>query len=191
LTKPKTQALIFSPSEGQSKELLGYVREMNDAVGRPVKVIRQSMTELAWENGSVVKAKADAPKSARGFTPNILIIDEGAQVSDELYLAVKPMMVLGNAEMMILSTPYGQVGWFFEIWKDKTILNRWKTFEVNAYQCPRIDKATLEEHRLTMPPRWFDQEYMLAFNSAVDAVFPGDIIDRAARLDDAYLPLEL
>jgi hypothetical protein len=159
LTEPRYSVLVFSPTEDQSKEFLSYVAQMNDDLGCPVPLIRQSLSELAWSNGSRVKAKADSPRGSRGFTPNMIVVDEGAQVSDELYLSIKPMMVLGQSEMMVLSTPFGKHGWFFDIWDDPKKLQKWETFKVTAYDCPRIDPAVLEEHRLTMPARWFNQEY--------------------------------
>lgn len=182
---------MFSPTEDQSKEFLGYVREMNEELGCPVPLIRESLSELAWANGSRIKAKADSPRGSRGFTPNMIVVDEGAQVSDELYLSIKPMMVLGQAEMIILSTPFGKSGWFFDIWDDERKLSQWQPFKVTAYECPRIDRAILADHAATMPPRWFNQEFLCEFNDAVDAVFGREVIERAAKLDDAYLPLEI
>jgi hypothetical protein len=191
LTEPRYSVLVFSPTEDQSKEFLSYVAQMNDDLGCPVPLIRQSLSELAWSNGSRVKAKADSPRGSRGFTPNMIVVDEGAQVSDELYLSIKPMMVLGQSEMMVLSTPFGKHGWFFDIWDDPKKLQKWETFKVTAYDCPRIDPAVLEEHRLTMPARWFNQEYLVEFNDAVDAVFGKSVIDAAERDDARFEPLYL
>lgn len=187
LTRPRYRVLVFSPTEDQSKEFLDYVREMNETVGCPVPLVRESRTELAWANGSVVKAKPDSPRGSRGFTPDLLVIDEGAQVSDELFLSVQPMMVLGRAEMLILSTPFGKRGWFFGIWDDPAKLALWRPFKVTAYECPRISPRVLDEHRRTMPPRWFAQEYLCEFNDAVDAVFPRDVIDAAEDAGAAIL----
>jgi hypothetical protein len=166
----KCYTLVFSPTGDQSKEFLGLAREMNDALGCPVPLVRESLSELAWANGSRLKAKPDSPRGSRGPTPDLVIIDEGAQASDELYMSLKPMMVLGKAEMIILSTPFGKLGWFFDIWNDP---------------------AKLEEHRLTMPPRWFAQEYLCEFNDAVDAVFTLQAIHAAERADDLFLPLAM
>lgn len=191
LTRPRFHTLVFSPTEDQSKEFLNYVRGMNEDLGCPVPLVRESLTELAWANGSVVKAKPDSPRGSRGFTPDLVVVDEGAQVSDELYLSIKPMMVLGKAEMMILSTPFGKLGWFFDIWDDAKKLSRWEQFRITAMDCPRIDPLVLEEHRATMPPRWFDQEYMTVFNDAVDAVFGKQVIESAVKDEDAFLPFDL
>lgn len=176
LLRKRYKTLIFAPTEEQSKELLDYVREMNDAVGSPVPVVRESLTEIAWANGSRVRVKTDRPKSSRGFTPDLIVIDEAAQVSDVLYMSVQPMMVLGKAELMALTTPFGKLGWFYEAWTDDEKRRYWRTFTVTADQCPRISTTVLDEHRRTMPQRWFDQEYNCQFNDVENAVFPLDVI---------------
>lgn len=190
LTK-RSKVLIFAPTEDQSKELLQYVREMNDAVGCPIPLVGESETRLLWANGSEVKAKTDRPKSSRGFTPDLVVIDEAAQVSDPLYLSVKPMLILGQCELMALTTPFGKLGWFFELWDSPEQSRYWRKFRITAYQCPRIRREILEEHRLTLPPRWFAQEYECQFNDAIDAVFDREVIRSAVRNDDAFLPLAL
>ena len=187
----QSKVLIFAPTEDQSKELLQYVREMNDALGNPVPVVSETETRIRWSNGSEVKAKTDRPKSSRGFTPDLVVIDEAAQVTDLLYLSVAPMQILGRCDFLALSTPFGKVGWFFDIWDRPEKLRLWTPFRITADQCPRIDRATLEEHRATMPPRWFEQEYMTVFNDAVDAVFGKAAIDAAEQDDDLFAPLAL
>lgn len=175
----RSQVLIFSPTEDQSKELLGYVRQMNDALGCPVPLVRESQTEMEWAGGSRVKVKTDRPKSSRGFTPDMVVIDEAAQVSDDLYLSVLPMMALGTADLFALSTPFGKRGWFFEMWDEPGKRAYWTTYTITAYQCPRIKPEILAQHRATMPARWFAQEYECAWNDPIGAVFPAELIDAA------------
>ncbi len=185
------KTLIFAPTEDQSKELLGYVGEMNDALGCPVELVSRTESRLKWANGSEVRAKSDVAKSSRGFTPNAVVIDEAAQVSDELYLSVMPMLVLGHCEILALTTPFGKAGWFFDLWEEPAKRALWETFTITAYQCPRIRRDILEEHKATMPPRWFAQEYLCAFNDAIDAVFGKQVIESAVKADDAFLPLAI
>ncbi len=187
----KTYVLVHNPTGDQSKEFLQLVRDMNEAMGSPLPLLRNSLTEMKWLNGSRVHAKADSPKGSRGPTPDLIVLDEAAQISDELYHSIKPMMLLGKAEMMAMSTPYGKDGWFFNLWDSASAMEHWKTFHITADECPRIDRLVLEEHRATMPPRWFDQEYYCVFNNAIDSVFGKEVIESACKMDDAFLPLAL
>jgi hypothetical protein len=191
LTTPGRKTLIFSPTEDQSKELLGYVREMNDALGCPVEVSSETESRIRWVNGSEVKAKTDRPKSSRGFTPHEVVIDEAAQVSDLLYLSVAPMQALGKCDVLALTTPFGKMGWFYELWNTPAKSRHWRTFRVTADQCPRIDRATLEMHRAVLPPQWFDQEYNCVFNNTTGVVFDRETLEACVTADDLYAPLDI
>lgn len=179
LTRDKYLALIFSPTLRQSKVFLEYVRDLDVRIGHPVPLVRESLTELAWANGSRVVSMPDSPKGSVGFTPALLVLDEGARISDELYLSVRPMLVLGRADIIALSTPFGKRGWFYGIWNDPARLRHWEPYRVTAYECPRIDRAMLEQDRFEMGDRWFSQEYELAFLDAQDAVFSHDDVQAA------------
>lgn len=189
--RQRTDVRVYNPTAGQSKEFVRLAKQMNDALGCPIPLIRESLSEMAWVNGSRLNAMPDSPRGSRGPTPDIIVLDEAAQVSDELHYSLMPMMILGKTETLALSTPYGKMGWFFETWDAPEKLRLWKSFRVTADECPRIDPLILEEHRAIMPPNWFAQEYYLAFNSAIDAVFGKEVIESAVKVDDAFLPLAL
>jgi len=77
---------------------------------------------------------------------------------------------------MMLTTPYGKRGAFFEEW---TGGRGWDRYEVPAAECPRISEEFLEEERETLPPWVFRQEYECSFEETEDAVFTLDMIERA------------
>lgn len=187
LTRPNYLAMVFSPTQYQSMEFLDYVRQMNAAMGQPYKLLRDARREMAWANGSRAVSFADSTKGAVGFTPNMLVIDEGAKVSDELYNSVRPMLALGDCEMLTISTPFGKRGWFFDIWGDPDKLAEWESFCITAEKCPRISPEFLRRELLTVGERWFGQEYLCKFNDAVDAVFAQSVIDQ--MFDNDLQPL--
>ena len=187
LLRPNRLAMIFSPTQYQSMEFLDYVRRMNAALGDPCKLVRDARREMCWSNGSRAVSFPDSTKGAVGFTPNTLVIDEGAKVSDELYNSVRPMMALGDCDMLTISTPFGKRGWFFDLWGDDEKLSEWKAFKVTAHHCPRISPAFLKRERQTVGERWYAQEYLCKFNDAVDAVFAQSVID--AAFDNDLVPL--
>lgn len=47
-----------------------------------------------------------------------LIVDEAARVPDELYHAVRPMLAVSGGQIVLLSTPFGSPGFFFDMWED-------------------------------------------------------------------------
>ena len=46
----------------------------------------------------------------------LLLVDEAARVSDDLYMAVRPMMAVSGGMWWLMSTPMGKRGLFYEAW---------------------------------------------------------------------------
>jgi hypothetical protein len=111
-------------------------------------------------------------------------VDEASRVADELYFAVRPMLAVSGGALMMLTTPYGKRGIFYEEW---TSGHGWDKYEVPARECPRIPPEFLEEERQTLPSWVFRQEYQCSFEEVEDAVFTTDMIDRAVT--DEVKPL--
>lgn len=168
--------MVFSPTLRQSIEYARYVRRMDRGLGHPVPVARSNLTSVEWANGSRLLSLPDSHEGVVGFTPTRVVIDEGSRVSDVLYLSLRPMLALG-AELEVLSTPFGKRGWFFDIFNTPKRLAMFRAWKVTAAECPRITRTFLDEERLELGERWFNQEYFLAFNDAVDAVFGADVIE--------------
>jgi hypothetical protein len=82
--------------------------------------------------------------------------------------------------MILLSTPFGQRGFFFTEWVEG---QDWKRFSVTARECPRISPDFLEEERATLGDWWFRQEYLCAFGENVDQYFTSEEITAAISGD--------
>jgi hypothetical protein len=109
--------LLLSPSLRQSGELFKKIVSIYDAIGRPVPVARETALQLELTNGSRIVSLPGAEGTVRGFSGvALLIIDEASRVSDALYYAVRPMLAVSNGQLVALSTPFGQRGWFFDEW---------------------------------------------------------------------------
>lgn len=178
LTRPLSTTLIFSPTARQSMEYARYVRRFDAALGHPVKVVRQSLSETEWSNGSRMLSLPDNHEGVVGFTPSRLVVDEASRVSDMLYMSIRPMLALG-AELEVLSTPFGRRGWFFDIFDKPQRLAKFRVWKVTAGECPRITKEFLAEELVELGERWFNQEYYLNFTDSIDAVFSADVISGA------------
>jgi hypothetical protein len=94
------------------------------------------------------------------------------------------MLAVSGGSLIMLSTPYGKRGVFYEEWISG---HEWERFEVRASQCPRISEAFLREEEETLPPFIYRQEYECSFEETEDQVFTTDLIDRAVT--DEVQPL--
>jgi hypothetical protein len=185
LYHPGALILCLAPALRQSQELFGKVLGFYRDLGRPVKSAAERKLSLELENGSRIVTLPGSEKTIRGFSgTSLLVLDEAARVDDELYFAVRPMLAVSGGALMMLSTPHGKRGVFYEEW---TSGHGWERYEVPAYSCPRISERFLDEERASLPPFIFRQEYECSFEETEDQVFTTDMIDRAVT--DEVQPL--
>jgi len=175
--KPGSLILCLAPALRQSQELFAKVLGFYRDLGRPVKPSGERKLSLELDNGSRIVTLPGTEKTIRGFSgASLLVLDEAARVEDDLYFAVRPMLAVSGGALMMLTTPYGKRGVFFEEW---TSGRDWERFEVPASQCPRISEEFLMEERDSLPPFIYRQEYECSFEETEDQVFTSDLIDRA------------
>ena len=110
-----------------------------------------------------------------------MLIDEAARVSDDLYNAMRPMLAVGDGDPWLMSTPFGQRGFFYEEWANGG--SRWERLSVPASECARIPAEFLAEERATMGDRWFRQEYCCEFVGAEGSLFDSELIRKAINYD--------
>jgi Terminase large subunit, T4likevirus-type, N-terminal len=174
---PGSLVLCLAPSERQSKELFAKVADSYRRLrGAPAPASDRKLG-MHLPNGSRIEALPGSEKTVRGFSgTSLLIVDEAARVDDELYYAVRPMLAVSGGALMMLSTPFGKRGVFYEEW---TRGEGWARYEVPAAQCPRIPDSFLEEERRALPSWVFRQEYECSFEETEDQVFTTEMVERA------------
>jgi hypothetical protein len=94
------------------------------------------------------------------------------------------MLAVSGGKLMMLSTPHGRRGVFFEAWDHGT---EWKRYRAPATECPRISPEFLEEERLARGNWWYRQEYFCEVLDTLDQVFGGEAIDKAMAEEVAPL----
>lgn len=182
LTAPGSLVLILAPSERQAKECFSKVAGFYRRLGYPVP--SESYRKMGMEllNGSRVEALPGTEKTVRGFSGvDLLIVDEASRVEDSLYYAVRPMLAVSGGRLMLMSTPHGRRGVFYETWENGG--PEWERYEVRGSECPRIPADFLEAERRSMPEYWFAQEYECEFRDTDDQVFSSLLIEAAESPD--------
>lgn len=178
LYRSRSLVLVLAPSLRQSQELFGKVAGFYRALGRPVPAQAERRLSLELENGSRIVTLPGTEKTIRGFSgAALLLVDEASRVDDGLYYAVRPMLAVSGGSLVMLSTPYGKRGAFFEEWTNGG--EGWERYEVPASACPRIPTAFLEEERAALPARVYRQEYECSFEETEDQVFGYEEIEGA------------
>lgn len=187
LREPESLVLLLSPSLRQSQELARKVFHAYAKLGRPVPSEAESRLVLELRNGSRVVALPGADDSSiRGFSHvSRLVLDEASRCSEALYRSCRPMISVSNGKILLLSTPYGRQGFFYETWIEQ---EGWLKIQVPASECPRLTREFLQEERQAMGQAWFSQEYLNSFEEVDDmTVFDYDLVQKA--LDPSIKPL--
>ncbi len=180
---PESLVLVLAPSERQSKELFAKVAGFYRELGRPVPAHGERKLSLELENGSRIITLPGTEKTIRGFSgAALLLVDEAARVDDALYHAVRPMLAVSGGRLLMLSTPFGKRGAFYEEWTNGASgasSGSWERFRVTADECPRIPEAFLEEERASLPGWVYRQEYECSFEETEDQVFTTEMVESA------------
>jgi hypothetical protein len=190
LYRPKSLILLLSRSLRQSSELGKKLFDGYRELGRPVSAESETTLTLTLANQSRVVCLPGADEgSIRGYGGvRCLILDEAARCPDALWVAVKPMVAVSGGSIMLLSTPFGRRGFYYETWVSG---EDWLKIRVPAEDCPRLSPAFLRQERRELGERWYLQEYGCRFVEAVGQVFADEDIDRAfGDIDPLFSPAE-
>ncbi|HEU4700687.1 MAG TPA: phage terminase large subunit [Gemmatimonadales bacterium] len=169
--------LIIAPAFRQSRNLFETVKRVLAAAGGELDTAadRNTADELWLANGSRIVCLPDKEATIRSYSAvSLLVIDEAAWVRDSTYEAVLPMLAVSQGGVFLLSTPFGQRGFFHHEWTEGG--PAWHRAKVTAHECPRISPAWLEEQRRSLPPLRFRSEYLCEFVGTEDDVFSYDEI---------------
>ena len=179
VTQPNHLALLVSPSLRQSGEIF---RKVNAVLRRvpdcPARTENNALS-VTLSNGSRVVSLPSGADTVRGYSAvDTLIEDEAAFVDDKLNAAVRPMLAVSGGQLILMSSPNGRHGHFFEAWERGG--DAWKRHTVTAWNVPRISREFLEAERAAIGPIRFAQEYECKFiAAATGAVYR---VDRAKNV---------
>jgi hypothetical protein len=136
--------------------------------------------ELRLENGSRVLGVPGQEARLRGFSaPSLVIVDEAAKVEDSAYKAIRPMLGAGQGDLLLMSTPFGQRGFFWREWCG--LGGSWQRVEAKAVDCARIADSFLDEERKVQGADWFAQEYECSFVAMENQAFRTEWLESARR----------
>ena len=173
-----TTTIITAPTLRQSQLLYAKVRAFHTALGAVVpRMVEESALRFTLSNGSQVVAVPGDGRGIRGYTANLVLIDEAARTHDDTFAAVAPMVATTGGPIVALSTPHGRRGFFFALWDSED--PAWARTMITSPESPRISAAWLAEQKRNLPSYQFRQEFLCAFVQTDDAYFDADAIARA------------
>jgi hypothetical protein len=171
---PASLILLLSASKDQAVELFRKVSFVHRQL-QLVPAVKELTDYLELSNSSRILTLPALADSVRGYSAvNLLVIDECARVTDDVWVAVLPTVVASRGQVLGLSTPAGKSGRFFELWTANP--PTWTKITAKASECARISPEALARQKQDMPARRYRNEMELEFLEDVDSYFSADEI---------------
>lgn len=140
-----------------------------------------SSSELKFKNGStVIFRSAERYDNIRGETLDYAILDEAAFMKDDAWReAIKPTLLVRGKKALFISTPKGK-NWFHDLYQlgVSEDHDNYASYTGSSYDTPYISVEEVEEAKLTLPEKVFQQEYLAKFIDGGGEVFQ-NISDRS------------
>jgi len=170
LFNDQRQVAILANKSATSRELLGRLQM---AYERLPYFLQQGVMEwnkgsIVLENGSRIMAGSTSSSSIRGYSFNLIFLDEFAFVqqgmAEDFFRSVYPTISSGkDSKVIIVSTPNG-MNHFYKMWSDAVDgRNTYKPFEINWWDVPGRDSAWKEETINNTSEEQFKQEFECEF----------------------------
>lgn len=184
--EPGSLTLCIAPTQRQSAICARKINKFIKSLEPVEQLESDNRLSFTLANKSEVVALPGDPDTLRGYSaPQLIIIDEGAFTSDAMMEAIVPMLAVSEGRLLILSTPNGQRGFFYESWISPD--DDWLRISVPATECPRIKPAFLERMRKKLPPYKFRQEFFCEFTDSENQIFSSELVRSAITADIAPL----
>ena len=182
VTLPRQQIVVISPTLRQSRLLTLRCRDFARRLSQPFSTDGTNPLSVVFPNGSLILPLPAHPDHARGWSANLLIIDEAARVSDEVYAAVTPLIAATQGHLWLLSTPRGKRGFFYHESTGRQPAGQpWLRLTAAAagpQSSGRLPTAFLAAEQSRKTSQQFAEEYLCGFTTAGRHVFPEDLIER-------------
>lgn len=179
-TEPDTEILILAPYLEQAA--IVYRRIMGMVKNTPFiysKVDRMTQTMVFFKNNSKIfcrtAGRSSGGWSVRGYGTTgqvVLIMDEAAEMSDDVWTAVMPMLTTAKEyHVWLTSTPFGKRGRFYEAFYDKM----YHPYSIKSMDCPITNKTFLLEEKGRLTEMEWRQEYEGEFLEELDVYITRDL----------------
>ena len=188
LTKPGSTVLCVAPGERQAKLIFKKAARFYEMAGYPLPAHSRRMTGLELSNGSVIEALPAVERTTRGYSVDLLVVDEAGAVADMDYHGIFPALIATQGEQVLLSTPRGKRGFFHEIWHGA---EDWQQMLVRSDEVGRMRPEDLEVFRSSMPEQFFRQEFFCEWLDTEGSLFSYDDIQAALAAGEDVAAIEI
>ena len=183
LSKSETSVVIVAASKRQSTLLLDKCKWMLRKLGfERLKGNGSHAHSVQLPNGSTIVGLPCSAPTIRGFTADLLVMDEAAFIPNVVYAAARPMLAASGGDLVVMSSAHEPVGFFWEIMTRERGAT-WARTTVRATDVSRFSKEFLEEERRELGEDAYAREYGCEFGDGQSGVFRRKTAERALKED--------
>lgn len=199
LKHPNCRIIVVSLTEDQAElmiiMILDYL-EKNHKKSIAIGLKKPTKKRVYLKNGAMCLARpvGNTGDAVRGFTGDVLIVDEASRMPELAFTAAKPTLLTTGGEIWMCSTPFGKRGYFWESYQNKN--QRFKVIHTNSEEVMASREITetwtierregalrmLAEERADMTELQYGQEYLGLFLDDLQRYFPDKLIDESSKL---------
>lgn len=185
--------MYLAPTQNQARKMFKDLEKK--LLGKPILEISNStLLEMRFSNGSTILFRsAEQRDNLRGYTINgILIVDEAAFITDDVYDIVFPSTNVSNAPILMISTPRLKTGRYYEFYTnpdERFISFDWSLYDTSEF-LPQDQK---EMYKKTMSTVKYVNEILGEFYDDGGELFTGIeqcLIDAPSHLDGLYIAVD-
>jgi hypothetical protein len=199
IEQPNSRIIVVSLTEDQAKLIIIMVQDYLEKTQRKLVKKNQrftNQTKVSLTNGSQVLARpvGTTGDAIRGFTGDVLVIDEASRMPELVFEASKPTLLTTGGEIWMCSTPFGKQGYFYKSFLNKD--NRFKVFHISSEEVihnrpvkgnwtkEKKQKAIehLEQEKKDMTEIQYGQEYLGLFMDDLRRFYEDAWIDKVCIL---------
>ena len=169
-TAPGSLTLIVSAGEIAAQRVLADIGDLCTAPLLRGSVVDETKSRVVLSNGSQILSVPASQRQVRGWSIDLLILDEAAFIDPELWRASEPAVIARPGSRVILcSSPWGDVTHFFRAMWQRGMDSPDEMFESWHWPSsisPLVDDDLLEEIRKRETAEYFSREYLAAPGTA-------------------------
>ena len=190
---PEKKIMICANKLQTAIEVMDRLRLAYEYLPKWIKpgIVVYNKGEMTFSNKSTIRAFATSSSASRGFSANVVIIDEMAfipkNIIDEFFASVMPVISSSkNSKAIVVSTPNGTSGLYYEIWQQANSANRtankegWTPFRIDWWEVPNRDEDWKQKQIASIGMERWRQEFCNEFLAGTSnhKLIPDDITEK-------------
>ena len=137
----------------------------------------ESELRVNWADKQIQLGSAENPDSSRGIYSDAVCMDEVAMMPTRMYTEVlRPAIADREGSMLMIGTPMGRHGLFYESWQNAQTDPDWSTHMYKASQTGIIPDKELEAMRKAMSRAEYEQELEVSFDALIRGSYWGETV---------------